>query len=284
MPPAAAVATLQLPLPPWAVAPLACFTMSLAFIIAYPLSRTEPAGEGASWPAIFPSAAINYPPSANVGGLIISLAAVLMSWAFAVRHAENAARLGPRFARPNAAATCVAMVGMVAGPLGVCATPWHEYPTTHFFFAYSVFYLGASYLIAQAWLDHQTSDDGHAVSVPLRRCRLAVVLAGSVAMVTYWLCFGLVGRHDTSLLPAGDSVAGEALLELLCMALLLVFVTSFALSQQRLALVLHAELPAPAEAEMREKGGGSGESASATTPLLGKPGGAGAGYDSMAAA
>jgi hypothetical protein len=135
-------ATLPQPLPPWAVAPLACGVMTLAFAIAYPLSRTEPAGEGVSWPAVFPSAAINYPPSEDVGGFIISVACVLMSYAFLIRHVENAARLGKEHVWVNHGALVVALVGMVLCPLGVVAYPWHLYPQTHFFWAYSLFYLG----------------------------------------------------------------------------------------------------------------------------------------------
>jgi len=263
-------ATLTLPLPAWAVAPLACGVMALAFGVAYPLSRTEPAGEGVSWPAIFPSAAINYPPSSDVGGLIISVAAVLMSYAFVFRHAENKARLGAQHAVVNTCALVVALLGLCFGPLAVVSYPWHLYPQTHFFWAYWTFYLGASYLLIEAFLDAARPE---AVPAWLRHARLGLVAVGVVAMVTYIALFGAVGkrRGGSAVRNATASMAGEACVELLCMLLLLLFVSSFGVSQKQagLRLALQATLDDVAQ-----------EAPSVATPLLAKAGGAS--YDAAA--
>jgi hypothetical protein len=259
-------ATLQLPLPPWALAPAASVTMSMAFVVAYPLSvRTEPVGEAVAWPAIYPSAAINFPPSANVGGMIISLGAVLMSWALAVRYAENKARLGDELAWLNGAATATALVGMVFCPLGVAAWPWHEGPRMHNLFAYSLFYLGASYLLMQVSLDRRCEQlRPGAVSATLRHGRLALVAVGVVAMLSYIVCFGAVGGRATSLLPESAAIPGEAFLELLCLLLLFLFVASFGFSQAGLTLETRVVLGCEAEAPRGE--------ATAATPLLSKGG------------
>ena len=271
-------ATLTLPLPPWTVAPLACFVMALAFAVAYPLSRTEPAGEGVSWPAVYPSAAINYPPSSDVGGLIISVACVLMSYAFVVRHAENAARLGAQHAAVNGGALVVALLGMVLGPLGVVAYPWHLYPGTHFFFAYSTFYLGALYLLLQSALDAARPE---AVPAWLRHARLGLVAVGVVAMTSYIACFGAIGhRRGGSLVhSAGASTAGEACVELLCMVLLLLYVSSFGASQAMAGLSLQLTATLRDVAPPRE---GAEAGPSAATPLLGGKGAAAASYDAAA--
>lgn len=270
-------ATLPQPLPPWAVAPLACGVMSLAFAIAYPLSRTEPAGEGVSWPAVFPSAAINYPPSEDVGGLIISIACVLMSYTFLIRHAENAARLGKdQHVVVNHGSLCVALVGMVLCPLGVVAYPWHLYPQTHFFWAYSLFYLGASYLVMQAWLDAAKPE---AVPAWLRYSRLGLVIVGTVAMLSYIAAFGATGkRRGGSMVHSAEAAtAGEACVELLCLLILLLFVSSFGVSQALGGMTLTVS----ATLDCGPPQGAADAQPSASTPLLGAKGGA-AGYDAVA--
>jgi hypothetical protein len=275
------MAALPSPLPPWAVAPLGCGTMALAFAVAYALSdAVEPAGERVAWPAIYPSAAINYPPAGNVGGALICLAAVLLSHAFLIRHAENAARLGAHRAWLNAASTVLGLLGLVVGPVCVANTPWHLYPGTHFAFAYATFYLGAAYLIAETCLDAARPEGRPAVPPWLRRARLALVAVGFVAMSSYIVCFGAVGRnHAHSPVPAADFTAAEACVELLCMTLLLLFVASFGLSQPRLRLEVRAVLE-----EGDDVGDARGPRAggpTAATPLLGKAG-APAGYDAAA--
>ena len=230
-------AELRLPLPPWAFAPLASGVVLLAFCLAYPLAdHADPPGEGANWPYVYPSAAINYSPSGNVGAFVLSVGSVLMSWALALRHAENAARLGAQAAALNAGASCVALVGLVVFPLGVVAVPWHEYPRTHMAFAYSTFYAGALYLVLQSYLD---ALQPQRVPAPVRYLRLGLVACGVLCMLSYWLAFGLVGaRRPGSAL----STAAEALLECACGVLVLLFVASFALSQLGLSVCVAAEL------------------------------------------
>jgi hypothetical protein len=273
----AATITLAPPMPPWMVAPLGAGLMASAFAVAYPLSRTEPSDEGADWPSVFPSASINYPPSSDVGGLIICVAAVILSYAFLIRHAENAARLGAQHAAVNHGALAAALLGLVGGPIAVANFPWHIYPQVHYFFGYSTFYLGALYLLLQAFLDAARPET---VPAWLRQARLGLVCIGLVAMFTYIALFGAVGHHSTSLVHnATAATASEACLELLCMVLLLLFVATFGVSQALagLRLQLGATLddvpPPPAPEE---------EKPSATTPLLAK--GAAVSYDTTAAA
>lgn len=247
--------------------------MTLAFAIAYPLADTrDPPGEGAQWPDIYPSAAINYSPSQNVGGLIISLACVLLSWAFAIRHAENAARLGHGHSTLNFLSMCFGIGGLCCGPLGVIAVPWHEYPGWHFFFAYGAFYGGAIYLCVETYLDHVRKER---VPSAIRYTRIGIVAVGVVAMVSYWLAFGVVGGHHPD---SSASTGAEASLEILCLGLLLAFVSSFAASQVGLSLQVSAALP---DADARPVGG-DGDAPTAATPLL-SGGAKGEGYNAMAA-
>ena len=272
-----ATVTLAPPLPPWVVAPLGAGLMASAFAVAYPLSRTEPASEEAAWPAIFPSAAINYPPSSDVGGLIICVAAVILSYAFLIRHAENSARLGSQHAAVNHVSLAAALLGLVGGPIAVANFPWHIYPQTHYFFGYSTFYLGALYLLLQAFLDAARPET---VPAWLRQARLGLVGIGLVAMFTYIALFGAVGRHSTSLVHnATAATAGEACLELLCMILLLLFVATFGVSQALAGMRLQLgasldDVPPPPVLEEATP--------SAATPLLAK--GGAASYDTTAVA
>lgn len=247
------VAELTLPLPPWAFAPLASGTVLLAFCLAYPLAdHVDPAGEGANWPYVYPSAAINYSPSGNVGAFVLSVGSVAMSWALALRHAENAARLGSESAALNAGASCVALVGLVVFPLGVVAVPWHEYPRTHMGFAYSTFYAGALYLVLQTYLDHQRPQ---LVPAHVRHVRLGLVAAGVLCMLAYWLGFGLVGTRRPG---STSSTAAEALLECACGILVLLFVATFALSQLHLSVRVAVALGGGEQGEqapLADKGG-----------------------------
>ena len=270
-----ATVALASPLPPWVVAPLGAALMASAFAVAYPLSLTEPSDEGAEWPSVFPSASINYPPSSDVGGLIICVAAVVLSYAFLIRHAENAARLGTQHAAVNHGSLVSALLGLVVGPMAVANFPWHVYPQVHYFWGYSTFYLGALYLLLQAFLDAARPE-----TVPswLRQARLGLVGVGVVAMLTYIALFGAVGHRGTSVVrKAGAATASEACVELLCMILLLLFVASFGVSQalagMRLQLGATLDDVAPPPSHEAEP--------SAATPLLAK--GPAAGYDAAAA-
>lgn len=254
--------TLEPPLPLWLAAPAGSGLMALAFAIAYPLSRaTEPSSEAASWPDNDePSSAINFPPSENVGAVLISCACVLLSWAFAARWAENRLRLGPLLLSGpagwlNEASCWLGQLSLVVCPIGVAATPWHLYPSIHFAWAYTVFYGGATYLCTQSWLDHVASQPGgtRGAHPMVKVLRLGLIAVGTVSMVLYWLCFGLVGRHNTSLVSYAVAQPAHAVLELSCMMVMLTYIASFGWTQRRIAAQVTVSLPG------RRRGGSDGE-------------------------
>ena len=260
--------TLEPPLPLWLAAPAGSGLMGLAFAVAYPLSRaTEPSSEAATWPDNDePSSAINFPPSENVGAVLISCACVLLSWAFAARWAENRLRLGPLLLGGppgwlNEASCWLGQLSLVVCPIGVAATPWHLYPSTHYAFAYTVFYGGATYLCIQSYLDHVAAQPGgtRGASPAVRTLRLGLIALGTVCMLLYWLCFGLVGRHTTSLVSNAVAQPAHAVLELSCMTILLSYVASLGWTQRRIAAQVVVSLPGRRRGGVDGQGGGGEE-------------------------
>jgi hypothetical protein len=128
----------------------------------------------------------------------------------------------------------------------------------------------------QAWLDAAKPE---AVPAWLRHSRLGLVIVGTVAMVSYIAAFGATGRRrgGSMVHSAEAATAGEACVELLCLLLLLLFVSSFGVSQHAggMTLTVSATLDSGASREAVDA------QPSASTPLLGAKGGA-VGYDAVA--
>jgi hypothetical protein len=243
--------------------------MGLAFAVAYPLSeRTEPSSEAASWPNNGDlSNSINYPPSENAGAVIISIACVVLSWAFAVRWAENSLRLGPHsgLAWLNELACWLGQAALVVGPLGVAACPLHLYPNAHYAFAYETFYGGAAYICIQSYLDHVAAHRGRGTHVVVRSLRLGLIAMGAVCMLLYWIFFGLVGKRSSSLIGE-DAAPAHAVLEIACMCVLLAYVASLGWTQRHMTTSLEVALPRRRAASTPS--GDDGEDDGVQEPLL----------------
>ena len=160
---------------------------------------------------------------------------MLLSLTFAVRHLE----LGRRDGCPAPLLLAALLLGQSVVLLLLCiiAVPYHSYPHIHDAFGYSLFYAAAAYLILNCVCDHLSLERA---SVLVRGLRLGVVATGCLVILAYWALYGPVGTTGASRQAADPRTFWEAMLEIVCFALLLLFIGTFSLSQRGMVLSLRA--------------------------------------------
>lgn len=178
---------------------------------------------------------------------LLGWASVLFSLTFSARHLELVARRG------NSAPLLYVSLffGQLVVLLLLCviAVPYHTYPQIHDAFGYGLFYAAASYLILNCVCDASSGLPASALASGLR---VGVVATGCVVILCYWALFGPMGTTGGSKQAADPRTFTEAMLEIVCFALLLLFISTFSLSQREMRLSLHTrrrdgEQGAPAE-------------------------------------
>jgi len=173
---------------------------------------------------------------------LLGWGAVLFSLTFFSRQLELDARLGPDACSIAPLRNAALLLGQIIVLLLLCviAVPLHVYPRLHDFCGYSLFYTGAGFLICNCVLDGLCKDKA---TILVRTVRIGLVASGTVLMCGYWAAFGAMGSGGDSSAPTNRRLFAEALLEILSFALLLLFVSTFAISQFHMRLVLRGERP-----------------------------------------